>query len=98
MRYLTATNTNPAAKRGKYWQSERKDAAYHQDITNYFKPSEENKKTDLNPQTASGEVVEPENYETSSFNCDVSRTEIPVPLQEEAPEKVSILYVLKHSG
>jgi hypothetical protein len=36
--------------------------------------------------TTSADVAEHEHYEPSFLNCDVCRTEIPVPLQDESPE------------
>jgi hypothetical protein len=46
-------------------ERKRKDAAYHQNITNYFKPSQENNKTDLNTPTTRADAAEPEYYEPS---------------------------------
>jgi hypothetical protein len=42
-------------------------------------------------------ITELKHYEPSLLNYDVSGTEIPVPLQEGTPEKVSILRCFKHS-
>jgi hypothetical protein len=57
---------------------------HHQGIANYFTPSEENNKTDLStPTTTCADVAEPEHYEPSLLNCDVSVTEITVPLMSK---------------
>jgi hypothetical protein len=61
-------------------ERDRKDAAYHYDITNYLKPSEGNKKTHLIMPTTSADIAETKHYESSLLNFDISGTGIPVPL------------------
>jgi hypothetical protein len=51
-------------------ERERKDA-YRQAITNYFKLSEENKKTGFNKPT-SADIAEPEHYKPFLLNSDIS--------------------------
>jgi hypothetical protein len=97
MRCLNSYNKFSSQKRKIATERERKDAAYYQDITNYFKPFEGNNKPDLNTPTTSADIVEPECYEQSLSNCDISETEILVLLQEKMPvylKKILLLTVL----
>jgi hypothetical protein len=68
---------------------------HHQGIANYFTPSEENKKTDLSTPTTCADVAEPEHYEPSLLNCDVSGTEITVPLKRKHL-KMPVSYVSRN--
>jgi hypothetical protein len=66
-----------------------KDAAYHHDITNYFKSTEESSKTYINTLTASANIAEHKHYDPPLLNCNVSRTEIPVPKMKHMKRSAS---------